>query len=490
MLFNSYEFIFCFLPVTLAIFFGMARLRWMRAAVLWLLLASLFFYSYWNPAYLSLLLLSTAGNYCFGHFIQTSALKSSRAKLLLWAGIAFNLIILGYYKYAEFFLDSFTHLFNLELPVPSIVLPLAISFYSFTQIAYLVDAYKGETRDQHYDFLSYCLFVTFFPQLIAGPILRHNELIPQFKSLKNFVFSHQNIALGLLLFTIGLAKKVLIADRLSPTVALVFDHASDVGFTEAWIGSLSYTLQLYFDFSGYSDMAIALGLMFNIHLPINFNSPYKSTSIIDFWRRWHITLSHFLRDYLYIPLGGNRLGKARQYGNLLITMLLGGLWHGAGWTYVLWGGLHGAFLVVNHTWRKTGIRCPTWLGWGITFVAILASWVVFRAANLADAVDMLMAMAGMKGIVLLQDFQAIAPWLESVGVQFQSWTEFAYLPANYKRNLLMLGVLLIAVVGLPNSQEIVEQFKPNWWWAAAAGGVAAGCLLSLNQVSEFLYFQF
>jgi alginate O-acetyltransferase complex protein AlgI len=338
--------------------------------------------------------------------------------------------------------------------------------------------------------LSYCLFVTFFPQLIAGPILRHNELIPQFKSLKNFVFSHQNIALGLLLFTIGLAKKVLIADRLSPMVALVFDHAGDVGFTEAWIGSLSYTLQLYFDFSGYSDMAIALGLMFNIHLPINFDSPYKSTSIIEFWRRWHITLSHFLRDYLYIPLGGNRLGKARQYGNLLVTMLLGGLWHGAGWTYVLWGGLHGVFLVVNHTWRKTGVRCPAWLGWGITFVAILASWVVFRAANLADAVDMLMAMAGMKGVVLLQDFQAIAPWLESVGVQFQSWTELAYLPANYKQNLLILGVLLVAVIGLPNSQQIVEQFKPNWWWAVAGGGVAAGCLLSLNRVSEFLYFQF
>ncbi len=506
MLFNSYEFLFVFLPITLLGFFGLVHVKQVRGAISWLLITSLVFYGYWNPAYLPLLLISIIGNYVFGHFIQKSIQDSSQpsaqqsdpqlnktatlAKFLLWLGIAFNLAILGYYKYAEFLLSSVNSIVNTSLETPDILLPLAISFYSFTQIAYLVDAYRGETLGQNYDLISYTLFVAFFPQLIAGPILRHSELIPQLKRAENFVFSHKNLALGLLLFVLGLAKKVLIADRVSPTVALVFDHATEASFIEAWVGALSYTFQLYFDFSGYSDMAIALGWMFNIQLPINFDSPYKAVSIIDFWRRWHITLSHFLRDYLYISLGGNRLGKLRQYGNLLITMLLGGLWHGAGWTFVVWGGLHGALLVVNHIWRRLRLQLPAALGWGLTFVAIVMSWVMFRAATLGDALSLWAAMLGMKGIVVLQEVQAIAPWLSRLGVEFRPWQELELLPPNYKQAILGLMVLLGVVVAVPNTQEIVQRFRPTWWWAIALGGISIGCLLSLNRVSEFLYFQF
>jgi alginate O-acetyltransferase complex protein AlgI len=502
MLFNSYEFLFVFLPITLLGFFGLLHFNYFRGAISWLLVTSLIFYGYWNPAYLPLLLVSIVGNYLFGYFIQKSVWvssqnpdqkatsKSSHAKYLLWFGIAFNLGMLGYYKYAEFLLSSVNSLLHTGFPVPSILLPLAISFYSFTQIAYLVDAYRGETQDQNYDLISYTLFVSFFPQLIAGPILRHSELIPQLKRAEHFAFSHKNIALGLLLFMMGLAKKVLIADRIAPAVALVFDHATEVSFVEAWIGALSYTFQLYFDFSGYSDMAIALGWMFNIQLPINFDSPYKAVSIIDFWRRWHITLSHFLRDYLYISLGGNRLGQLRQYGNLLITMVLGGLWHGAGWTFVMWGGLHGSMLVINHTWRRIGIRLPAALGWGMTFVAIVMSWVMFRAATLADALSLWSAMLGLNGIVMLQEMRAIAPWLEQIGVEFRSWQALEFLPPNYKQTILLVLVLLGVVVAAPNTQQIVQRFQPNGWWAIALGGISVWCLLSLNQVSEFLYFQF
>jgi alginate O-acetyltransferase complex protein AlgI len=490
MLFNSYEFIFGFFPLTLIIFFALSRFRFKTAAKVWLAIASLIFYGYWSVAYLPLLIISVIGNYIFGKYINDAEAKSKPAKLLLWGGIAFNLAILGYYKYAEFFVSSVNQILPVHWSVPEILLPLGISFYSFTQIAYLVDAYRGEIQGRNYDFLSYGLFVIFFPQLIAGPILRHNELIPEFDKTRNYIFSHKNVAIGLTIFILGLAKKVLIADTLSPWVAAVFDNAGYVTFLEAWVGALSYTFQLYFDFSGYSDMAIGLGLILNIPLPINFDSPYKSTSIVEFWRRWHITLSQFLRDYLYIPLGGSRRGEVRRHANLLLTMLLGGLWHGAGWTFVIWGGMHGLFLVVNHKWRSLGFRLPLPVGWAITFLAVVASWVIFRATSLHDGVAILQAMVGMKGIVLPNDYQTALPWLGEMGVQFKPFAELVYLPQNYERSLTFLCALLIGVIFLPNTQQIAKQFRPNWLWAFGLSGVALGCLLSLNRVSEFLYFQF
>lgn len=490
MLFNSYEFIFIFLPITLIVFFAFTRFRLTKAALIWLTIASLAFYGYWSIAYVPLLLISVIGNYYFGKYINRAAPKSQPAKRLLWLGICFNLGILGYYKYAAFFGNSFNHIFQTNWVIPQILLPLGVSFYSFTQIAYLVDAYRGETKNCEYDFLSYLLFVIFFPQLIAGPILRHNELISEFHKTRTFIFSHKNVALGIAFFILGLAKKVLIADTLSPWVATVFAHANAVTFLEAWVGALSYTFQLYFDFSGYSDMAVGLGLLFNTHLPFNFDSPYKATSIVDFWRRWHITLSHFLRDYLYIPLGGSRCSEVRRYTNLLLTMLLGGLWHGAGWTYVVWGGMHGLYLVINHKWRSLKRPLPLPLAWIISFIAIVISWVIFRASSLQDGIEMIKAMAGLKGIVLPSEYQSALSGLGQIGVQFRGLNELAYLPANFKQSITILCGLLLGVILLPNTQQIVKRFQPSWLWSVCLGGLAISCLVTMNRVSEFLYFQF
>jgi len=491
-LFNSYVFILGFLPITLMIFFGLLRFGHRQFALLWMTLASLFFYGYWNPAYLPLLLISIGGNYWFGWEINRGEPKSTKSRNLLILGIAFNLVILGYYKYANFFVNSLNQIWSTDWQLPTIILPLAISFYSFTQIAYLVDAYRGETQDSDYDLITYTLFVTFYPQLIAGPILRHDELIPQLRDRQKVFFSEAKFAQGLTLFILGLAKKVLIADNLSPWVSLVFDNANDVGFLEAWVGALAYTFQLYFDFSGYSDMAIGLAWMVNIDLPLNFNSPYKSTSIIEFWRRWHITLSNFLRDYLYIFLGGNRKGEIRRYINLIITMLLGGLWHGAGWTFVLWGGMHGFYLAINQAWRKLGIFLPKIVAWMITFLAVVFSWVLFRASSISDAVEMFKAMTGIKPIEMPLAYQGFLGWLSLLGGKFEPWNNFTYLPENLGNNyiLLILLGLMLAVIWLPNNQAIMDWFKPRLWVACLTSLLALFCLLSLNRVSEFLYFQF
>jgi alginate O-acetyltransferase complex protein AlgI len=466
-LFNSYAFIFGFLPITLIIFFGLTKFRLIPMATAWLVSASLAFYAYWNIAYLPLLLISIVCNYSIGKSIEWVKPGTRQAKVLLWIGICLNLALLGYYKYANFFITSLDQLLNANWRVPEIILPLGISFYTFTQTAYLVDAYRGKAKD--YNLITYSLFVTFFPHLIAGPILDEKDVIPQFNRLRNFVFCHKNLALGLTWFTLGLFKKVIIGDNLSPWVAPVFNHAAEVSFIQAWVGALSYTFQLYFDFSGYSDMAVGLGLMLNIQLPVNFNSPYKATSISDFWRRWHITLSNFLRDYLYIPLGGSRKGDRRRYVNLMITMLLGGLWHGAGWTFVVWGGLHGMYLCINHWWRQQGKSLPKFIAWTITFVAVVVSWVCFRSRNLSDAGAILTTMMGMKGLVLAKS-------LPLLNVS--------------SKHLIILAGLLLCVAWLPNTQQIMQWFKPNWWWTLLVSGIAASCLLSLNQVSEFLYFQF
>ncbi len=490
MLFNSYAFIFVFLPITLIGFFTLARYCSARVATGWLTIASLIFYGYWNQTYLALLVISIVFNHQIGDRITKSKTGSRSAKILLWIGVSVNLGLIGYYKYAGFFVGSLNSLLHKNLTVPEIILPLAISFYTFTQIAYLVDAYRGETKNAKYDLPTYGLFVSFFPQLIAGPILRHDELIPQLRQKEHFIFYEKKMTLGLVLFTLGLSKKVLIADNLSPWVAPIFANADNVTFIEAWVGALSYTFQLYFDFSGYSDMAIGLGWMFNINLPRNFNSPYKATSITDFWRRWHITLSNFLRDYLYILLGGSRKGEARRYANLLITMLLGGLWHGAGWTFVVWGGLHGVYLSINHAWRKLEISLPKTISWVITFLAVVFGWVLFRASSFGDAIALLKTMIGFKGIVIPLNPQSHFSWLNQLGIEFNNWTELNYLPPGQAYSLIVLLGLILAVTLLPNTQQIIENFKLKWWFAALIGGMIAISLLSLNRVSEFLYFQF
>ncbi|MEM7066930.1 MAG: MBOAT family protein [Cyanobacteria bacterium P01_B01_bin.77] len=493
MLFNSQIFICLFLPVTLIVYFVLSTFRLNTLSKGWLLATSLLFYGYWSLLHLYLLIGSVLINFLIGSAIAKIKHHRSQAKLLLVIGITINLLLIAYYKYADFFIQSVNSLSQGSLDLLNIALPLAISFYTFTQIAYLVDVYREDIPV--YNLLDYSLFVTFFPQLIAGPILRHDEMIPELGRQEKF--SERSFALGMSLFTLGLAKKMLIADRLSPWVAEVFTHADAVSFVEAWFGALSYTLQLYFDFSGYSDMAVGLGWLFNINLPINFNSPYKAVSIADFWRRWHITLSNFLRDYLYIPLGGNRKGALRQQGNLVLTMLLGGLWHGAGWTFVLWGGLHGLYLAINHQWRKSGIKLPGWLGWLLTFMAVVLGWVLFRASSLTEGVVLLKTLMGGNGVVLPGNLAPILSWLSPLGIDFVGTSASTALPhlsgtssQQLATNLGTIVMLLAGVVWLPNAKTIVEKYLPSPIAAAVLGLLLTYCLFMMSQPSEFLYFQF
>ncbi|MFY4861150.1 MBOAT family O-acyltransferase, partial [Aliarcobacter butzleri] len=397
MLFNSYEFIFIFLPVMFVVYFYLNSKRLILGAKIWLVVGSLFFYSYWNVIYLPLILLSIFVNYGVGLSLVNHEKIRISSKTILSFGIVFNLGLLGYFKYTDFFLDNFNGIFGTNIPLPHIILPLGISFFTFTQIAFLVDAYKQEAKE--YSLINYMLFVTYFPHLLAGPILHHKEMMPQFASKYNWVKNYRNIALGLFIFSIGLFKKVVIADTFAVWANAGFDTATTLNLIEAWATSLSYTFQLYFDFSGYTDMAIGISLMFNIKLPINFNSPYKALSIQDFWRRWHMTLSRFLRDYLYIPLGGNRKGNIRTYVNLVTTFLLGGLWHGAGWTFIIWGLLHGIALAIHRFWQSLGFRMNKILAWFITFNFINITWIFFRAKDFESAMKVLGSMFSFDNVV-------------------------------------------------------------------------------------------
>jgi alginate O-acetyltransferase complex protein AlgI len=380
-LFNSAVFVFVFLPLAWLGYLVALRLPWARSGIAFLGLASLFFYGWWNPAFLPLLGVSIVLNYWMGRLLAT---RRSRALLALAIGV--NLGALAYYKYANLLMSS------IGAPLLDIVLPIGISFYTFTQIAYLVDTWRAGRAEK--SFSAYLLFVTFFPHLIAGPVLHHSEMMPQFLRDQRRIPTAL-ILEGLLLFACGLAKKVLIADSVAPGVNRAFTLAEGhtLGMVDSWFGALAYTVQIYFDFSGYSDMAIGLGLLFGIRLPLNFNSPYQSVSIIEFWRRWHMTLSRFLRDYLYVPLGGNRHGPTRRQVNLMLTMLLGGLWHGAAWTFVVWGGLHGLYLQINHAWRAMRLPLlPKPVSWAFTFIAVVVAWTVFRAESFTGFANLLQGM--------------------------------------------------------------------------------------------------
>ncbi len=511
MLFNSYTFLFLFLPVTLLVFYRIGARGHHRIAIAWLVGASLFFYAWWNPAYLGLLLGSILFNYACG-----VSLSNQPNRPLLFFGISANLALLGWFKYAGFFSENINDVFGLGLPALNILLPLAISFFTFQQITYLIDAHRGETRE--YNFLHYCLFVTFFPQLIAGPIVHHREMLPQFANADTYRPQWEHLAVGTTIFAIGLFKKVVIADSFAVYATPVFDAAAQSGsitFFEAWGGALAYTLQLYFDFSGYSDMAIGLARMFGIRLPLNFDSPYKANNIIDFWRRWHITLSRFLRDYLYIPLGGNRLGKVRRHINLLVTMLLGGLWHGAGWNFIVWGGLHGVFLIINHGWRETRKRlghdlqqqslAGIWSARIVTFLAVVIAWVFFRATDMQSAGYLLSVMFGQHGIVIDSSSQLAAfGFLPMLGVEFGT---LEVLSGSTPYSSILFGLLLIW--SLPNTQQLMAGYRPalevaqtpsqgsgrlRWRpslrWSGFTASLLVISILMLSRVSEFLYFRF
>jgi len=512
MLFNSHVFIFGFLPIVFFGFYGLARYS-NNLAALWLTAASLFFYGWWDVRFVGLLAGSIVFNYGAGYLIGHRFFN--KPKLLLACAVISNLTLLGYFKYANFFIENLNHLAGTALLTAEFVLPLGISFFTFTQIAFLVDTYQGKVKE--YNFIHYTLFVTYFPHLIAGPVLHHKEMMPQFAKPSTYRFSDENLLVGLTIFFIGLFKKVVVADGIAKYVGPVFAaHTAgiELTFLDAWGGALCYTMQLYFDFSGYSDMAIGLSRLFGVTLPLNFHSPYKSVNIIEFWRRWHITLSHFLRDYLYIPLGGNRKGNASRYLNLLLTMLLGGLWHGAGWTYILWGGLHGCYLVINHGWqflhnrfwRQPPSKLMHALSVLITFLAVVVAWVVFRADNINTAAAILKAMAGINGFALpvawLPHWGAFGQWLAEQGVHFSNTNA---LIKGGAINWIVISLLIVWIA--PNTQQIMVKFKPalnmpegsaakrllwqpSYAWLVASVVCAVVSILSISELSEFIYFQF
>jgi alginate O-acetyltransferase complex protein AlgI len=500
MLFNSYQFIFVFLPIVFCGFFGIAHFsrRW---AALWMACVSLVFYGWENPRFVVILLTSIGFNYGMGYLIgqaTTDKPSSNQAKTLLTIAVICNLGLLGYFKYTNFLINTVNQIIDTGWTLPQILLPIGISFFTFTQIAFLIDTYRGIARE--YNFIHYLLFVTYFPHLIAGPVIHHKQMMPQFGAAQTYQVNAENLAVGITIFTMGLAKKVILADSFAEYASPIFDATKggfQPGLFVAWIGAIAYTLQLYFDFSGYSDMAIGLSKLFGIDLPLNFNSPYKSWNIIEFWRRWHMTLSQFLRDYLYIPLGGNRLGPIRRYVNLIVTMLLGGLWHGANWTFVVWGGLHGLYLFINHGWHglqkqrempETETKFGRFVATLITFVAIVVAWVFFRAETFASATSIL------NGMIHFGDLSTIYTGTPSFESLFQGLNvpidSYAYL-------LSLLGIGLGLVWIAPNTQTLVSKFS---FHTDARRFLTIGFLsfwiflmLAINasrSTSEFIYFNF
>jgi len=493
MLFNSYEFIFFFLPITLFGFHFIIQKGFKTLAIVWLVIASLFFYGWWNPAYLVLILFTITFNYSIGILLNKKIPQKLNKKKILIIGIVVNLITLAYFKYANFFVENLDLILSSNITLHKIILPLAVSFFTFQQIAYLVDTYKGQTSENN--FLNYCLFVTFFPQLISGPIVHHKEMMPQFTNKKNLKLQPSDLAVGISIFIIGLFKKVILADSISEYSSSTFELAeigATINFIDAWISSIAWTLQYYFDFSGYSDMAIGLARMFGIRIALNFNSPYKALSMIDYWRRWNITLSRFLRDYLYIPLGGNRNGPSKQKLNLMTTMLLGGLWHGASWTFVLWGGLNGLFLIINHYYRnyrklKSGIGFfqRVLIGWFFTFICAVTLRVFFCATSVEGALSILSSMFGFSGQFNINDIDS-------------------------KALIWIIFLLLIATI-FPNTQQIMYRYKPafetykgeikqikySWleWkpsiiWLFYSLSLFIYSIINIGGSSKFLYFEF
>lgn len=506
MIFSSYSFLLVFLPVLLVSLAALQRGGLLLRCYV-LVIASLGFYAWYDWRYLALILASALVNFQIAKALEYRVShQDTNRKALLVSGIVFNLGLLGYFKYVDFLLASVNSLLATEFPMLNILLPIGISFFTFQQIAYLIDVHSGDKAEP--SFPMYLLFISFFPQLIAGPIVHHRGFIQQVREGLAGLYKAPLVAAGVTIFTLGLAKKVLFADQIAKWSTPVFDAASqgtELPLLESWTGAISYTFQIYFDFSGYSDMAIGLGLIFGLRLPINFLSPYKAVSITDFWRRWHITLSSFLRDYLYIPLGGNKKGRLRQYVNLMIVMLLGGLWHGAGWSFVVWGGLHGLALALNRAWtRFMRFRLPAPFSILLTFVFVIFAWVPFRAGNMESALEIWQGMIGLNGIALPENYAdrlgALLPLAVGLDIQFVDTQLFHGIT-----QLMVFAGLLAVVWLLPNSVKFIGYtfeggpctdrplllgWRPLPLWALGISATFILALYYMNSAGEFLYYAF
>ena len=479
-LFNSYEFILAFLPLTLAIYFLACRARNGRLGIAVLAAASILFAAVSNIQSAAILLLSVAANYWLGH--QISHRQGKTQKVWLIVGLIFDTGILGYFKYANFLVDGINRLFGADIPLVSAFLPVGLSFYTFQQIAYLADSYQGEAVTC--GFGEYLLYVAFFPKLVQGPIAQQKELIPQFSDLGRKALNWDNVAKGLSVFAIGLAKKVLVADNFGKIVDYGFGHISSLNSFEAILAVLGYTFQIYFDFSGYCDMAVGIGLMFNIELPQNFNSPYKALSISDFWKRWHITLTKFLTKYIYIPLGGSRKGTVRTCLNILIVFLVSGLWHGAGYTFILWGLMHGIAMVLERITKSRYEKLPKVIRWIVTFAFINMTWVFFRAGSITEAMAMLkQVLVGGWSFAINAELTEtlLQPTLISVA------NRIVGLPVV---SILACAAALLTVLLLKNSTERLKTFKPSAGMWVQTYFLLILSILSVSGVSTFLYSNF
>lgn len=492
MLFNSYIFILFFLPVTVAGYFLLHRIGLHTLAKIELILMSFWFYGYFNPSYLWIMCSSICFNFLLSKFIQrnwnlaSSGVRFFR-KLLLTLGILFNLALIFYYKYYDFFVENINQAFSLDFQLKNVVLPLGISFFTFQQISYVIDSYKMETKK--YNFFDYALFVTFFPQLVAGPIVLHNEILPQFEDPKNFRIQSQNFAHGLYVFSSGLVKKVLIADTLGKAVTWGFGSVDTLTSMDAILVMLSYTFQIYFDFSGYCDMATGIADLFNIKLPVNFHSPYKSLSIVEFWSRWHITLTRFLRNYIYFPLGGSRKGVFRTYLNIILVFLVSGLWHGANWTFLFWGLLHGIANALTRALKKPWNRMHTVVQWGLTFLFVNLTWVFFRADTITQA------QAFLGKIFTFQDMNASSALLAQYSLMeidyFVQRIPFLSTLVSSVNGFYAMVFLLgcyIVCLNCQNNQEKV--FRPTIGRAFTTIFFLIWGIFSLSGISVFLYFNF
>lgn len=471
MLFNSYQFLFLFLPLTLLGYYLITK----KNLQLWFLFfSSVFFYAYWSTTYVFLLLFTVVLDFYIAKNIYYA--KSQRVrKALLLTSMTANLTILGFFKYYNFFADSLNGVMHFAgvsqslLPTLSLVLPIGISFYTFQSMSYVIDVYR-KTSDAHAHLLEFAGYVSLFPHQISGPLVRHNVIVPQLESSKTYFFHADNFWKGCYFFIFGLAKKMMIADQLAVVVDPLVANMAGVSTAEAWVAMIGYTMQLYFDFSGYSDMAVGLGLMMNIQFPQNFNSPYKSKSITEFWQRWHITLSSWLKDYLYISLGGNRAGLLKTYRNLFLTMAIGGLWHGANWTYVVWGVFHGGILAIERFFKDRGWKVigNQYVAGFFTFFLVCIGWIFFRAQSVGQAFFWL------KKIFLLD---GNIKW------------DLALIPLKHKdRFFAALVIGILAAFFAKNTWE--KDFKPNIWRATLLALMFVVCLMYMGEESPFLYFQF
>jgi alginate O-acetyltransferase complex protein AlgI len=484
MLFNSYVFLFSFLPLTLLGYFTLNRYNLVLQSKLWLIGASLYFYTFWSFKNLPLILTSLTVNYLIGYFLNGGTTKLSKLALLR-IGLAFNLVLLCFFKYADFAIINFNWIFNAEVGLLALALPLGISFFTLQQIAYLIDSYEGVTERK--SFIDYAHFVTFFPQLISGPIVNYNHMMPQISSTENKRFKIDNFSIGIFIFSIGLAKKVLISETFADWARPGFEEARIHDFFSAWKTSLSYVFQLYFDFSGYTDMAIGIGHMFNIKLPHNFNSPYRSKTVVEFWSRWHMTLGQFINNYVFTPLV--RSMPKMTFRNTMIAtftaMFLAGVWHGAGWTFVVYAILNGLALVVNHWRKKKKKKLSPVMAWLCTFIFINVTFVIFRAKSLESAWSIIKAMSGASGVAIPKIGIKSVGLLKDYGFKMGT-----YLYPNDYFFLLALALTFYALFKWKNTSELEKEFKPTRALASACAVAFVISLFNMNKITEFIYFNF